>query len=507
MCVNILRVPNKKSSADSYLLVDRLYNYVPCGKCYECRQLQKNDYTVRALFHYRYYRDVLKGKTFFYTLTYNNDNLPTFKGHQCFSKRDVQLFLKRLRKKLSGLEFDYFITSEYGSRTFRPHYHALFFVKGIGKFKFKEYVRSSWNNGFICAKNGGEVYSDDAIYYCSKYVNKDYGFKQFISDKENYSDVIFDIKDYNKKENESLTFDNFHLQSIGFGLYLNNFINEQNLVDGNVKIVVSGVNQNVEESFSIPLYNKRKLMYYTSVNSFGNVVYRLNDYGISIFKKIIRKRFYLDLAKFLNVRENLDKLFPRCISSNFFSLDYARFLMFSVDPNDLISYKNFYRGVPFVSSFYHLGFKFLFHDVDTYYKFYRNPEYYKLISVSFYHENKDYDIIIDLFQNLCNVLKYDAYVKNVESYNTSQYLRSLVSGEIHQETLMNFREYSNYLFFNNQYLISNINYNKRLLAIKQKEYDNKILNDLTNILRLTCLKNYYKEELPFPSVILDDCPF
>ena len=42
-------------------------------------------------------------------------------------KRDFQLFMKRLRKKYSDDRIRFYACGEYGSETFRPHYHAILF--------------------------------------------------------------------------------------------------------------------------------------------------------------------------------------------------------------------------------------------------------------------------------------------------------------------------------------------------------------------------------------------
>lgn len=64
----------------------------------------------------------------FITLTYNDDNLPydVFSPLPSLCKRDVQLFMKRLRKKLNK-EIRFYLCGEYGENTHRPHYHAIIF--------------------------------------------------------------------------------------------------------------------------------------------------------------------------------------------------------------------------------------------------------------------------------------------------------------------------------------------------------------------------------------------
>jgi len=59
----------------------------------------------------------------FITLTYDDKYLPY---HGSLDISDLQGFMKRLRKRYgSGIRF--FACGEYGSVTFRPHYHALLF--------------------------------------------------------------------------------------------------------------------------------------------------------------------------------------------------------------------------------------------------------------------------------------------------------------------------------------------------------------------------------------------
>lgn len=59
----------------------------------------------------------------FVTLTFNDQHLP---DNYSVSVRDLQLFFKRLRKKL-GHQIRYFACGEYGEQSYRPHYHLILF--------------------------------------------------------------------------------------------------------------------------------------------------------------------------------------------------------------------------------------------------------------------------------------------------------------------------------------------------------------------------------------------
>ena len=138
---------------------------VPCGKCEECKRSNRSDWFVRS------YYEWLKSQTstYFYTLTYNNDNLPKFDGIACFRKKDLQDFLKRLRFRLDkyNVKLKYLITCEYGELRNRSDYHALFFLsKEINAYWFLRFVTDSWNYGFVKpGDNVGLVSSDLGIQY------------------------------------------------------------------------------------------------------------------------------------------------------------------------------------------------------------------------------------------------------------------------------------------------------------------------------------------------------
>nr|QJB19789.1 MAG: replication initiator protein [Microvirus sp.] len=128
---------------------------VPCGKCYPCLSNRRNAWTFRLQ------QEAKKSiASFFITLTYEDG-----KTDGNVYKRDIQLFLKRFRKSINPIKFKYYLTSEYGTNTFRPHYHMLIFFRcSIDRNKLIDKMLKSWDNGYI---DVGKV-SQASIHYCTK---------------------------------------------------------------------------------------------------------------------------------------------------------------------------------------------------------------------------------------------------------------------------------------------------------------------------------------------------
>lgn len=91
--------------------------HVPCGKCAFCIKKSIDAWCLRL-----YHEMEVSSSAFFLTLTYNDEHQPP--GDEV-SKRDLQLFIKRLRKVNPGIR--YFAIGEYGTEKGRPHYHAVIF--------------------------------------------------------------------------------------------------------------------------------------------------------------------------------------------------------------------------------------------------------------------------------------------------------------------------------------------------------------------------------------------
>lgn len=121
----------------------------------------------------------------FITLTYEDEHLPPYGS---LSKRDYQLFLKRLRQhtyRNYGVKIRYFLVGEYGDKTKRPHYHAIIFgwfppdAKKRYQNKQGDYLYTSetltkiWGKGMV---DFGQVTYQSAA-YCARYTLKKSGGK------------------------------------------------------------------------------------------------------------------------------------------------------------------------------------------------------------------------------------------------------------------------------------------------------------------------------------------
>lgn len=95
---------------------------VPCGQCLGCRLDWAADWALRCEKEAKCWPH-----NSFVTLTYSDDELPIgATTRSTVSKREFQLFMKRLRFELGdGIRF--FASGEYGDQNDRAHYHALLF--------------------------------------------------------------------------------------------------------------------------------------------------------------------------------------------------------------------------------------------------------------------------------------------------------------------------------------------------------------------------------------------
>lgn len=105
---------------------------IPCGRCMDCRLQYARQWANRCMLELKYH-----GRACFVTLTYDPLHVPSSTYYDNTSgkpfhaltlcQRDLQLFIKRVRRKFPGVVIRFFACGEYGPSTFRPHYHIIFF--------------------------------------------------------------------------------------------------------------------------------------------------------------------------------------------------------------------------------------------------------------------------------------------------------------------------------------------------------------------------------------------
>jgi len=130
---------------------------LPCGKCPNCYKRRVSQWSFRLM-----EEDKKSSSSLFITLTYDTNKVPlTKKGFMTLQKRDVQLFMKRLRKANRN-QLKYFLCGEYGGKTKRPHYHVILFNANL------ETIQKVWDNGHV---HYGQV-SEASVGYTLKYMMK-----------------------------------------------------------------------------------------------------------------------------------------------------------------------------------------------------------------------------------------------------------------------------------------------------------------------------------------------
>lgn len=162
---------------------------VPCGKCIGCQGDKAREWAIRCVHEASLYKE-----NCFVTLTYNTENLP---GDSNVSKRELQLFLKKLRKHYDGRKIRYFGCGEYGENKQRPHYHGCFFnldfpdkqlwTRTAGGPIFRSAtLERIWGKGYCTI---GDVTFASAN-YIAKYVVKKYETRKDIKSGKGNTDQV-----------------------------------------------------------------------------------------------------------------------------------------------------------------------------------------------------------------------------------------------------------------------------------------------------------------------------
>lgn len=160
---------------------------IPCGKCAACRAAKCREWSDRMILELDHSK-----KAVFITLTYNDFHLPVYLNletgqvENTLKKRDLQLFMKRLRKTkiFRDRELRYYACGEYGTNTKRPHYHMILYGVSLDDFEDlvpkgcnelgQQYYKSDWLSEEVW-KNGFCLLSSMSYRTCAyvaRYVKK-----------------------------------------------------------------------------------------------------------------------------------------------------------------------------------------------------------------------------------------------------------------------------------------------------------------------------------------------
>lgn len=256
--------------------------FIPCGKCEECRQSLKNQWSFRLRTELEYCHQ-RKWHVGFFTLTYNDDFLPHIPVEllrpkspcpdfnvPCFSRTDVRTFIDNIRKRLNerySLGNDsrvrYLLACEYGSNTKRPHMHGLIcYPSNVPDDVVFQLIKDNWKKGHVFPRyiTGGVdshgyrhkpfVIKGDvagAAVYAAKYCCKDLDFYESLKD--------YDLDYKSKAVKDCMP---FHIQSKSIGLQY--FQNKDSadllkaLKDGESFLGES-------KRLPLPLYIRNKILY------------------------------------------------------------------------------------------------------------------------------------------------------------------------------------------------------------------------------------------------------
>ncbi|QCS36238.1 replication initiator protein [Capybara microvirus Cap1_SP_168] len=143
------------------------YEVIPCGKCIGCRLDYSRMWSSRLMAELPYHHEA-----WFLTLTYNDLCLPSHiverdgklvETHSLV-KKHFQDFMKRLRRRFPDGSIKYYCCGEYGSKSMRPHYHAILFFDS----SLQDYV---FPNGVINTNKLHKV-QDGYRYYVNRLIDQ-----------------------------------------------------------------------------------------------------------------------------------------------------------------------------------------------------------------------------------------------------------------------------------------------------------------------------------------------
>lgn len=223
---NIWKMPIQMQK--TYIAGSRPELSTKCGKCYECRKERARNWTYKIWLESLSYKN-----TCFITLTYRQN-----KKGQNLNKKDLQLFIKRLRKN-NKINIKYFGAGEYGEKKGRAHYHLIilgwkpndikrlpneYSKKGLALYTSK-IIQNEWGLGRITI----QPFAKDEIGYLSLYI----GNNEFLEENINKEALKYKKKalikiqlkhgilkeSYNVKTNETYITKNIKIKDMEIEAY------------------------------------------------------------------------------------------------------------------------------------------------------------------------------------------------------------------------------------------------------------------------------------------------
>lgn len=385
MCYSPITIPNP-SYVKNQLYSKRLIE-VPCNHCFECKEVKRLSWFVRLYYAWKHCQDV-GGFALYETFTYNNAHVPIcceyfdgLKKHStlCFSRRDIQLYMKRLRKALHchypdvdiNGKVKYFFAMEYGGKTHRPHYHPVFFVETpeVDPFVFKNLCESLWHeNGFTKSGgiNNGFVTNCGGLSYVAKYVTEDVYEDSYLKKLEYKLIKQGFTKDYYKDIFPRVMCSN----NLGISAFEFDFENDlDTFMRGSIYLPD---NDEVIKKYKLPLYYERKIFYdvryryfdldsssYVSVGRLSEVptgvdytpIYVLNELGLEMKEKRAKQSLdavtnvYRIVTSMPESKELITKLNVKFNTSFKSLVEFQDIIKCELPEDTFVSYSLVYRGL------------------------------------------------------------------------------------------------------------------------------------------------------------------
>lgn len=145
----------------------------PCGRCPACLLNKQRAFAFRLEQEQK-----AASYTVWATFTYSDEFLPISpRGDPCVDRKDCRRLFDNIRKAFPDIKVKHFLCSEYGPKTYRPHYHCLFFCydsspRGNHWKNYNdlvEYIQNdAWKRGFV----GIRPLNMSVYKYVSKYCCK-----------------------------------------------------------------------------------------------------------------------------------------------------------------------------------------------------------------------------------------------------------------------------------------------------------------------------------------------